>query len=251
MSFPDNLDMDRVLAEALAGIQIAVDGWLSGQPISEEPLMSRLTEQFTRRRRRCDVGVREPVTMNSKVAFLHRRGVQLTDAYGSDLAITIEIPDLKYRKTCLFQMKVSTDFSTRLERAQLNQAIVDTRTKERSFVLVADRARQRMRVKSVDDAIKLFKADSDTVGVDCADWMTISEWLTKWISCDVGLSSQLDDPNSVEKLLQEFVVEPPEGWECPWGQGNAEDYSIEQLPARAWLEMVFQRMANGEEGAKR
>jgi len=247
MSFPENLDMDRVLSKALGGIHEAVHDWLDGAPTSEEPLMNRLTAQFTRRRRHCDVGVRVPVSMTAKVAFLHRQGTQQTDAFGADLAITIEIPDRNYRKTILFQIKVSEDFLARLERQQLNQALADDRTADRSFVLVADKVRQRMRVKSVRDALGLIQEGNETARVDCAEWMAVSEWLTKWISCDVGPASKADDPRSVEKLLQSFVVEPPEDWESPWEQGNGADYPSGQRPAKAWLEMMFRQVPGNKE----
>jgi hypothetical protein len=247
LSFPEDLDMDRVLREALAGIEVAVNEWLNGAPTSEEPLMNRLTAQFTRRRRRCDVGVRVPIAMTAKVAFLHRRGVRQTDAYGADLGITIEIPDRNYRKTVLFQIKVSEDFSARLERKQLDQALVDGRTRDRSFILVADKLRQRMRVKSVSDAIRLIRDGNETAEVDCAEWMTVSEWLTKWISCDIGPASKINDPHSVERLLQAFVVEIPDDWEWPWDGGNNTDYADGQIPAKAWLEIFFRQVADSRE----
>jgi hypothetical protein len=188
--------------------------------------------------------------MTAKVAFLHRQGSQQTDAFGSDLAMTIEIPDRNYCKTSLFQMKVSEDFGTRLERRQLEQALADCRTKDRSFVLVADKTRQRMRVKSIIDALQLIQNGKATADVDCADWMTISEWLTKWISCDIGQDSRHDDLRSVERLLQSFVVEPPDGWESPWSRRNADEYPSGQIPAKAWLEMIFRQIAGGEEKTK-
>jgi len=220
--------------------------WLAGAPTSEEPLMNRLTAQFTRRRRHCDVGVRIPIAMTSQVAFLHRQGKQQTDAYGSDLAITVEIPDRNFRKTALFQIKVSEDFCTRLELRQLKEALTDSRTKDRSFLLVADKARQRLRVKAVVDAIPLINGENKTGQVDCTNWMSVSEWLTKWISCNVGAASDNDESKSVEKLLQAFVVEPPSDWEMPWGIGDAADYSSDGIPARAWLEMFFRQLVDGE-----
>ena len=238
MTFPQELDMDRVLGEALKGIQIAANGWLAGQPTSEEPLMSRLTEEFTRRRRQCDVGVRVPVGMTAKIAYLHRRGHHQTDAYGADLAITIEIPDRSFRKTALFQIKVSENFSARIERKQLETALKDYRTRDRSFVLVADRVRERMRVTSVNDAIGLIKDEDVTATIDCAQWMTMSEWIIRWISCELGPASTDDGAQSVELLLQHFNIEPSGDWESPWGNGDPQEYPDNQLPAKAWLEMI-------------
>lgn len=250
MSFPEDLDMDRVLAEALSGIQISVNEWLAGAPDTEEPLMNRLTAQFTRRRRQCDVGVRVPVTMTSKVAFLHRKGLRQTDAFGADLAITIEIPDRGYCKTALFQIKVSQCFSSRLERRQLNQSLADDRTRERSFVLVADKTRQRMRVKSVTEAIQLIDSGHESAEIDCVHWMAISEWITKWLSCDIGQISGIDDPRSIENLLQSFIVKAPETWETPWGDGNAIEYPGDQVPAKAWLVMIFRRTMGAKENKR-
>jgi len=135
----------------------------------------------------------------------------------------------------------------RIERGQLNQALADCRTQDRSFVLVADKLRQRMRVRSVSDAIQLIHTGHETAQIDCARWMTVSEWLTRWISCDVGPISRMDDVRSVEKLLEAFVVEAPDDWERPWGHGDAADYPSDQIPARAWLEMIF-RQTGREEG---
>ncbi len=243
-SFPQDLDMDRVLYESLSGVVRAVTAWLSGAPTSEEPLMNRLTAEFTRRRRRCDVGTRTPVVMTGKYALLHRRGESQTDAYGADLAVTVDIPDRAYTKTALFQIKVSADFALRLEREQLDQAMRDARTEGRSFVLAADKSRERLRIKSVVDALHLVSANAQTASIDCAEWSPLGDWLVKWLSCDVGQPSRLDDTRSVEALLQHFVVEPPPNWESPWGDGNAEDYPEELRPAKAWLELFFRQSAS-------
>jgi hypothetical protein len=247
VSIPEDLDMDRVLSAALEIIETAVQGWSSGAPMSEEPLMSRLTEQFSRRRRQCDVGARVPVAMIARIAFLHRQGANQTDEYGADLAVTIEIPDRAYRKTALFQLKVSKDFSAELKRGQLEQSLADDRIKDRSFLLVADKVRQRIRVKSVADTLNLFSYGCKSAQINCAEWLGISEWLIKWISCNVGQASCHNDPRSVEALLQSFVVEAPDDWERPWGQGKYGNYPSNQTPAKAWLEMIFRRVAGSEE----
>lgn len=238
------VDMDCVLREALDGIHLAVDGWLGGLPTNEESLMNRLTEQFTRRRRHCDVGVRAPVEMTANVALLHRKGERQTDAFGADLAVTVDIPGNQYRKAVLLQLKISEAFSTRLEREQIQQALDDGRTAERSFVVVMEKVRRRMRVMRSKEAIELLGEGNRTAEVSCAGWMTASEWLKKWISCEVGQPSKHDDPQSVERLLQGFVVESPSGWESPWGSGEQGAFPGGRLPANAWLEMIFRQPAS-------
>lgn len=240
MSFPEDLDFDRVLYEALAGTKIAIDEWLDGAPISEEPLMNRLTAQFSRRRRSCDVGTTSPITMFSRVAFLHRQGENQTDAFGSDLAITVDIAARSFRKTALFQLKISDGFDVRLERSQLHEATENAATADRSFVLVADKTRKGVRVKAACDALEMFQEDADTATRNCVEWDTLGQWLSKWLSCDIGVRSDINDPSEIEPTLESFVVDAPKDWLSPWGTSASSASPSDARPAKAWLAMFFE-----------
>ena len=243
MSFPEALDFDRIMLATLQGVTKAVREWLSGLPITEEPLMNRLTAEFTRRRRQCDVGAAVPMTMSSQVAFLHRQGDDQSDSYGADLAITVDVATLRFRKTALFQLKVSDAFSVRLERRQLERATMLPIIHDRSFILVAEKARACNRVNLAAAALDLFRNGADTATCNCADWLTLGQWLIRWMSCEVGGIGSIDDPSGIEPLLQRFVVEPDQDWEHPWPEAEGTiEYPEGLRPAKVWLAMFFTPM---------
>lgn len=100
----NNLDLDKILAVILKEIQNETRGWLIGRPCSEEAFLNRLTEVLAKRRK-CDVGTTEVYKVEVEQHILHRKGKNQTDKYGSDLAVTISIPDQKFSKTALLQLK--------------------------------------------------------------------------------------------------------------------------------------------------
>ena len=180
MAFPEILDFDRVACQALREIGTAVNGWLSGQPHEEVALMNRITEQLSRGRRNCDVGVRVPVAMESKVYQLHRRGSQGQDQYGADFAVTISVPESDWIKTALFQMKRSSDASIVVQKHQIEAARVD-RIFKRTFVFAVDEQRGLMRLKSACEIQADFPADQNTHTVDCSHWHGLVYWLHQCI----------------------------------------------------------------------
>lgn len=256
MPFPPDLDFDRVLAETLNAVQIAIAGWHKGGLHSEEPLMSRLSEQFSRSRRGCDVGSTTPMRMTSQVALLHRKGDNNRDKYGADLAITVFIEPAEFLKTALFQLKVSEDFTAQFERSQLNDALADARTGDRTFVLVADRTRLRTRVNDATSVRAMFNGDSATATRNCADWDSLGQWISKWLACDVGLPSDSKDPNGVEPLLGQYVIEhvdEPETWYEPWPtapQPSSQSVRPDVKPAKMWLMLFFSATGAGKEGSR-
>jgi len=240
VSFPEDLDFDRVMLEVLGGIESAWRGWKRGGLLTEEPFMNRVIEPFNRSRRGCDVGASAPMMMTSQLALLHRRGENQTDAFGSDLAVTVEIPAREFRKTALFQLKVGDGLSVRLERDQIGQAHASQATADRSFVMVADRERPRLRVQSTRDVEGLFHQGNETATRDCSGWPTLGQWVSRWLSCEVGVPSRFNDRTEIEPLLERFVIERPAEWDDPWGRApDPLEYPSNQRPAKAWLEMFF------------
>ena len=252
MAYPDIIDFDKIVSQALSGINKAIHGWLSGQPHEEVALMNRITEQFTRSRRNCDVGIKMPVTMESKVYQLHRRGSQGQDQYGSDLAITISVPELDWIKTALFQMKSSNDASVVVERHQIYEASKDNQILERAFVIAVDKQRGLIRIESASKIWDIFKSlptEQKTRTIDCSHWDGLVSWLHQWLRCDVGAESKSDDPKRVESLLRSFVLEPTliEPFDVIQAE-QIENY----LPVRLWMQLLFRGTSTQEKlGLKR
>ncbi|OMF43531.1 hypothetical protein [Paenibacillus peoriae] len=117
-----NLNVDKILGVMLKEIQNETRKWLAGRPCSEEAFLNRLTEVLAKPRRNCDVGNTEVYKVEVKQYILHRKGKNQTDKYGSDLAVTISIPDLKFSKTSLLQLKKSENYKAQLLRDQIQQA---------------------------------------------------------------------------------------------------------------------------------
>lgn len=240
MSFPADMDFDRIMLELLGSIDVALKGWKKGGLLSEEPLMNRIVEPFNRNRRGCDVGAATPLSMTSQVAILHRRGANQTDAFGSDLAITIDIPSRAFRKTALFQLKVANGLSASIERSQINAAHAHPLVQDRSFVMVTDRERLRTRVKSTRDLINAFRPGAETATCDCSPWLSLGQWASQWLSCEVGVPSGYADPNGVEGLLERFIVEQPDEWVSPFGEtAQTTDLPERWIPAKVWLVLRF------------
>ena len=247
MTYPDIIDFDKIVSQALDVVGTAINGWLRGQPHEEVALLNRITEQLSRRRRNCDVGVKTPVAMESKAYQLHRRGSQGQDQYGSDLAITISVPELGWIKTALFQLKRSNDTSVVVEKHQIQEAERDRRIFERAFVIAVDEQRSLIRVKSASklrDILTCLGTEQKTHKIDCSDWDGLVFWLHQWLRCDVGAISKSDDPKGVESLLRSYVLEPT----------LAEHFDttrIEQiedhLPARFWMQLLFRGTPTQEE----
>jgi hypothetical protein len=238
MPFPKDIDIDKVIALALRDISTSIKEWLQGQPTSEEALMNRITANLHRPNRSCDVGIKNDVRMISQMALLHRQGPNQTDLYGADLAVTIRVMgEENLVKTALFQLKQSDDFKVTLERKQLEDALIDERIGQRSFVLLADKGRTGVKLAFAPEILKQFDGRQKTKEFDASTWMPVTTWLTNWLSCDIGQPSQLNDPNSIESLLQQYVFE--EAWVRDWSIITDFDFTSEYLPARTWLYIFF------------
>lgn len=198
--------------------------------------MNRITARLSRDRRKCDVGVRVPVAMESELYQLHRRGSQGQDQYGADLAITISVPELSWIKTALFQLKCSNDARVVVEDHQMQEAARDSRILERAFVAAVDEQRGLIRIESTSEIRTVFPVGQKTHTMDCSHWHGLVHWLHQWLGCNIGAESKSGDPEGVETLLESFVLQPipPEAV-----GGLATEHSENYLPARSWLRMLF------------
>lgn len=202
----DNLNVDKILGVMLREIQNETRKWLAGRPCSEEAFLNRLTEVLAKTRRNCDVGNTEAYKVEVKQYILHRKGKNQTDKYGSDLAVTISIPDLKFSKTSLLQLKKSENYKAQLLRDQIQQASQFEPIKQRSFVMTVDESRGGIKVNSVTNIEKDIPIGQTSKTFECEEWDTLSEWIIKWMSCKVGAGNTAKDPMPIEKLLTKQII---------------------------------------------
>lgn len=239
MPFPDNIDFDKLVNAVLHDTSNSINQWLKGRPITEEPLINRITANFSRGRYGCDVGVMTPTRMTSQLALLHRNGTNQTDLYGSDIAVTVYIDQIPFVKTAFFQLKISHSYRCSIEMEQILQAISDVRIANRAFALAIDRNRYGVRLEKLSTISGAFSADQQSKTFDTTNWEFLTLWLHKWLSCEIGEVTDLNDSNIIEKLLQKYVdpTDENKNWISPWGiddfpeNGKKEDI----IPARAWL----------------
>lgn len=233
MAPPKIIDFDKIAKFALADISNALDGWLKGQPTSEEALMNRVTEHLGKQRRKCNVGVGKIIKVKRQLALLHRKGPNQTDLFGSDLAITIFIEDANFLKTAFFQFKTGDNFKVSLEKKQLNQATARNDISQRSYVIFVDKENSGVRIRSVPKIISEFNNKQNTKTFNTSNWNFLIQWLWNWLSCKTGPLSERNDPNSIETLLQQYVTEE-EKWDRVWPISRDIDFA-DFVPARTWL----------------
>jgi hypothetical protein len=228
----------------LEDIKAATAAWIKGQPHSEEALMNQLTGRLSRRRKGCDVGLRGPVNATAQVALLHRKGVNNTDKYGADLAVTIRVDNDRYMKTALFQLKRGSCYQVIVESQQLQDAYMDKRLGDRSFVLAIDDNRLGIHIKDVKTLLAV-KGDQKTKTHSFHDWTFLTKWLYDWLSCEVGPVSDFNDSNGVEPLLESYVVDE-QNRESPWGSITSESDQLQNdvIPARVWLTFFLNSQAS-------
>jgi len=234
MPFPQNVDFDKLASHAIWDVFHAVHGWLAGRPCDETAFINRVTENLARRRRGCDVGATASMRVAAREAILHRRGQGATDRYGSDFAVTFYTDAGDFVKTVFFQVKKSQDYRATFATAQLKEAGVDPRIRDRSYVLAADEIRAGLRIAKASDILAGARAGADSVTTRCADWSSLIPWLLRWLSCEEGPTSDPSDRNAVEPLLQNFVA-PGEAWDSPWRANPIFDLPENYLPTKAWM----------------
>jgi hypothetical protein len=223
----ENFDPDKLLEHVLPRIRTALEGWQRGMAADEPSLMNQITAQFsTNRNRSCDIGKNGKLTVESRIYELHRKGDRSTDKFGSDLAVTVSTDGA--HKTCFIQFKCSQTDSVKLVKAQLDDASVQ-HVEGRACVLCVNRERESIRIKLIEDLLKVFPAGQSTATFHTEEWMSFHKWLISWIACEVGLPSDVGSGQNIEKMLTSFFINTIENSVGMWN--FPEDYS----PSKAWL----------------
>lgn len=182
--------------------------WLHG--IKEEPFF--LHEVFKRHRMHPsprDIGLRYPARVGHGLARLHQQGPRRSDAFGGDFALTVDITGAyTLRKTALIQSKLGNSLSTQIEHLQIKEALATPELKGRCFVMSVDRVRENIRLQSMDTLAAEFTSPSKaSQQFDTGEWMASSDWLLKWLKCEVGIPSSTSEAASIETILRPFATE--------------------------------------------
>ena len=228
MPLPTGVNLDVVSAFVTDHTRSAIVAWQKGVPHDVTSLLNQLTGQLARARRGCDVGLKTPLIVHSKVFELHRKGLRSTDRHGADFAATITFEPSEYTKTALFQLKPGTGYRATLELDQLDDMPADERAASRAFVLFVDEDRIGIRIKSAKEVRAEFAAKNrKSQTFDTAGWQSEIERLLDWMKCKVGPESRLKETNTIEATLGYLEHHPklPE--------------KRRPLPVDAWLVHVF------------
>lgn len=209
MPLPAEVDIDKLLSIVLDSTKVAIAGWLRGAPRDETALMNRVSEQLTRTRRGCDVGTFERVVVRSRIAVLHRRAKDNSDLFGADIAVTVLAEPNGFMKTALFQLKKGNGFQAQLEKEQLDDMLESDMTRRRAFVLYADEERTGVRIGHVPDLSREYSPGQRYKTFGTASWQPLSLWLAKWLTCEIGPESDINDPGTIESILTQYEVESP------------------------------------------
>ena len=118
------IDFDKLLKIAFEEFESALKEWSIGKPASEEALMNHITGRLGRKRRGCNVGLEDEITSLTTTYQLHRKGPRQTDAFGSDIAVTISMPEISYMKTACFQIKIGHGSDAKIENRQINDEVL-------------------------------------------------------------------------------------------------------------------------------
>ncbi|MBD2714373.1 hypothetical protein KBK19_04925 [Microvirga sp. STR05] len=199
-----------------------MNGWLRGRPLEEVALMNRILEKLLHKE--CTSWpepFKFPYKTKREIFMLHRRGlnkarVRNKDAYGSDFAVTVNVfgvnPKTKkiqrkssFSKTALFQLKAGNTDKISLNLAQLTDS--QLLFKDRSFVLYANEATGEYRVKAVEPLLVGFVGDSKSFDTSEREWLTLSEWLVLWLTCQQGIPSTDWGRRVTAKQLAFFYLE--------------------------------------------
>ena len=230
--FPENLDVDRFVAEVEARFSAASRGWKAGGLMSEEPFLSRITEELRKRSKNCDVGIHRPMKMESSYYLLHRKENDQSDKFGADLAITLRV-GAQWTKTAIFQLKKCANYKLSLDRTDLKGALEPKKIAERSFILAVDENRLGIRIeKTRVIQNKLDQTGKNSLTCDVSDWRGLTEWLVEWLACHLAPKSEPDDNNPVEAILEAYCQDNIESDDF----GSAVEKNPDQRfpPPRVW-----------------
>lgn len=203
-------------------IERAVSGWRGGIPRYEMALLNRVTEPFNGLSLLLPSppGMPGPyLHMSSELYQLHGLGGRVpgqprgSDAYGADLAVTVDAPPF-LKKTGFLQFKKTDQASVVVEAKQLRQAKRFAQVWERSFFVVADERKASwaattmpVLVSRSEDVQALLSpsSSSGSVSLHQPNWHPVSVWLAAWLLCQVGPATLPDDPDQVEGRLARFA----------------------------------------------
>jgi len=229
------VDFDKVSSLILSDMKSAVKGWLSGSPTEEIALLNRITEKLKKHPANCDVGIRYRMSAESKCYILHRRGLKQSDLYGSDLALSLYVENACFLKTAFFQLKKSKKHKLSLEKKQLSASQKHPDIGPNSFVISVDEICAGIRIYPALDLLNEIPPSNESKSYDTTDWWSLTEWIIKWLSCDVGQDSKPNNKASVESELSRYTLSDNFDVTVPWVDQNPESSDSELVPARAWL----------------
>jgi hypothetical protein len=144
----------------------------------------------------------------------HQQGANRKDKYGSDFALTIDIQGkFSLRKTALFQTKLADNYSTTVERHQLDELLSVPEFAGRAFTMAVDRTRAVIRIQSADLLAAAFANPKQASMVcDTTEWIPSTDWIIRWFECALGRPSTSFEQLPVERILASRAVDIPEGF---------------------------------------
>jgi len=239
---PTNLDVDRLTAILLDDVKVAAQRWKSGRPLDESAFLSHLTGVLNRNRKGCDVGKTRRMRAKTQLYFLHREESDCSDKYGADLAVTLKI-GRTWIKTAIFQLKKSKHYKFTIDSVDLKSSAEDERIADRSFLLAIDENRLGVRLEKITELNKHLKSLGGQKSMTCrADqWIGLSDWLGRWLKCELSPPTQIHDPNPVEGLLEAFRYDGPE----PEEEFSFEAENVDHLtvpPSKTWMKVSVQEV---------
>jgi hypothetical protein len=148
------------------------------------------------------------IVVHPAVYKLHRREKNSSDVLGSDLGITVSVLPANYVKTALFQVKAGTGFSAQLDRHQLDAALETKEVAERSFVLYVDEGRASIRIAKAEGLLTGWPKGQASKTFPTGTWISLTTWVTGWLSCEIGPVSRPSEPDSIESKLRRYKDTP-------------------------------------------
>jgi hypothetical protein len=160
--------------------------------------------------------------------------------FGSDLAVTLQLGPA-WVKTAFFQLKTAKSLKVVLNRADLKGATEDVRVAERSFVLAIDQDRLSIRIRKTSDLKIPPQQTSKTF--DTTAWNSLTDWLGKWLRCELSPPSDPNADDGVESLLTSFIALSKK-------RDNLLDFDSELVdleaprPAQTWIQVKASKKAD-------
>lgn len=225
-------------------IERSIQGWRSGLPTEEIALLNRITEQLSGMSL-CHAGDGSRLLVSTDVRVLHRRGASGRDKYGSDLAVSIRLPESGLEKLAFFQLKKQESSKIIVEAAQMAAAATWLPILLRSWIAAACPARGEMRLEAVESVRALLSRGQKTLTVYPAHWRRSDSWLFNWLSCSIGPDNSAHSGALLEQLLLRFTQKGAEGGTAARSDLDPVISSLPRyfVPARAWATITIERVA--------